>query len=143
MLILNSKIQYNDLYKALKIIINWTIQNKPSSFFYSDLQFSKECLSIHFQLPRRSGHSTMIKKLVKEDNFKDSIVIFRNSYQLNFFGRNKRFITVDNLNKTKGLNISSVIVDNASSFSNDQIESIYKNFSSYIENENFFFLFME
>lgn len=142
MLILNSKVQYNDLYKALKTMIYWTLQNKPSSNLSSNLQFSKNYLSIRFQLPRQSSHSTMIEKLVEEDKFKDSVVIFQNSYQLRFFNKNKRFVTVDNLDKTRGLNISSVIVDNASTFSKEQVGSIYEGFSPYIYDKDFFFLFI-
>jgi len=127
----------NHLYDALAVMVSWT-QNviKENKFSYhSPLAFLKEFATVKYNLPRKSGHTTMAKKLYREKFKNNAIIIvpFQEMRTQNFNTFDKVY-NIDNLSSLSfyrniySLNnkVEAIIVDCSSLFTKTKIEKIYE-----------------
>ena len=140
-----------ELYQSLITMIEWTNQQQETyrkDYFISDLSWAKEYSTIKFCVSRQSGHSRFAFELISK-YYENAICVFKNFTFLNNFSNKFRIslnkmVTVSNLNILLGKGkFDSVIVDCASFFSKNEIESIYSFFKHNVSNPKFCFIFLE
>lgn len=138
------KVSYNNLYKSLCYMIEWTLQNQKSylNFNLSIKDWAKNFATIKFYLPRRSGHSTFAIKLLTE-YFTNAVLIVPN-IENTHFKLAERIATPLSLERLRGINIDTVIIDCASLLSNENIKMIYSFFEDFAKiNKSFIFILLE
>lgn len=158
-----SEVTHEDLFNSLVSMIKWTRQFKNkeevvelSRGIISSLMWAKELCTVKFCLPRQSGHTTFLKRLLGEygpegangELFKSPVVIFPNYSVAQTHG----FPTWSwvgspgdmRMNKFRGKECDGVIVDCSSVLSNKEIEQIYDGFkANALSNPNLIFVFLE
>lgn len=148
---------YNDLFNSLVCMIKWTKEHKKNCkkfniIYESKLAYAKELSTIRFQLPRQSGHTTFLKKLIgsygangiKGGLLKNPAVIFptQNNAEIAGFLTKWNWVgTPKTLDKFRGKTFNSIICDCSSLYSSSDFENIYKIFKHYCD-EEFIFLFL-
>ena len=149
---------YNEIFNALITMIKWTRQYKNSEQivnrckYHSPLSYAKEFSTIRFQLPRQSGHTFFIKKLllqydpngVSSKFFKSPVLIFPNKQIIETSGFSPKWHwigTPTSNTKFLGMKNDAVICDCSSLLSSSDIEKIYDMFKNQCDN-NFIFLFI-
>lgn len=138
------KISYDKLYESLCYMIEWTLQHQKgySKYNLSIKNWAKDFATIKFYLPRRSGHTTFANKLLTK-YFTNAVMIIPDikniSSQLA-----ERIATPLSLERLRGMKIDTVIIDCASSLSNENIEMIYLFFEKFVKNsKSFCFVLLE
>lgn len=161
-----SEITHKDTYNALVSMIKWTRQFKNKSEIISFISnglishkaWAKEMCTIKFCLPRQSGHTTFLKKIIGKlgpcppysELFKSPMVLFPNHNVAMSCGFCPGWSWVDLANeqsrgfKALGRRLDGVIVDCSSVLSSNSVERIYDIFSTHaVANPNFVFVFLE
>jgi hypothetical protein len=157
-------VTYDDTYAALETMIKWARQLntkeeiKDRCRLSSNMSWAKEYATIKFCLPRQSGHTTFIKKLIDRRDpgpawgetgpnalFKKPVVIFPDlTIAHNTFAIDWNWVGVPSrLDKFLGIRPDSVIIDCASVYSQKQIDAIYRAFAYGKSIPGFLFLFLE
>jgi len=157
----SSETTREDIYNALLTMIKWTRQFNQKEeirglikYTTSPLMWAKEYCTIKYCLPRRSGHTEFITKMLdlgkmnggQHSLFEGPVVIFPNidiAESSNFSPKWDWVGTPKNLDKFRGRKWGSVIVDCSSVLSKNEIENIYKAFQYHIIIPNFVFIFLE
>lgn len=124
------KIVQNQFYQNLITMIDWTFEIQKENKFQdlSKIAYAREMSTIKFCLPRQSGHSFMVRRIINENKYKP-IILF--PYQsINYLNKSLYSGTPDYLEKFCGMNTNLVILEVASIWSANQI----KKFMSFLQN---------
>lgn len=148
---------HNEVYQSLLTLIKWSRQHRKNKIQniknLKAIEIAKEWSTIKFCLPRQSGHSYMIKRLIgskgffNRGQFQYPVIILPHQSLQKEYSDPPPWATIhvgtNNLNKLCGNHIDGVIIDCASLLLPNQIDNIYNFFSSFAHQDDFLFLFME
>lgn len=150
----------DDMYEALLAMIRWTRQFKrdpqrlPDAM--SDMQRAKEFSTVRFCLPRRSGHSHFIFKMLdlgrmsggENSIFAKPVVVFPNKHaaQANDFSPRWNWVAVADdpgmADRFRAVRPDAVIVDAASALSKEEMDQIYRTFAYRAKDPDFVFVLL-
>ena len=128
------------LYRSFLTMIKWTrqCQEKYSKKSFPSKSWAKEVSTVKFCVPRQSGHTTFIKRIIGNKWFGEFNGLFKKPALIFPFegmilstglAGQKWVGSVQNLNKFYGEDWDAVIVDCTSLLSSKQIDSIYDTFT--------------
>jgi len=95
------------------------------------ISFAKEFQTIRLQVGRQSGHSNLAKEILAED--KNSLYISKSTpYHLDreFMNFNPdRYVNISSLKYRLGKQYSTIIIDDASTFTQEQLNEVYASYA--------------
>jgi len=155
-------VSHNDMYRGLCSMIEWTRQFKRQpgaiqlSKVMSDMEWAKEYSTVKFGLPRQSGHTGMISRLLDlgrmngggENPFLERAVVMFPNVDMAIaaeFSPGWSWVGTANMksrDKFRGQVVKAVVVDAAPVLSKKETNKIYRMFAEMSKDPEFVFVFL-